>query len=66
MSGNADSKLESNIHLPQTVIHWIDDKESDGKYQIGKNDEENNIEDIEILKLQNYSSQKKIYILKTI
>ena len=22
VSGNADSKLESNIHLPQTLIQW--------------------------------------------
>ena len=38
--------------------YFIDDKESDERYQISKNDKEKIIEDIEILKLQNLSSQK--------
>ena len=37
----------------------IDDKESDERDQISKNDEEKIIEDIKIMKLQNLSSKKK-------
>ena len=37
----------------------IDDKESDERDQISKNDEEKIIEYIEIMKLQNLISQKK-------
>ena len=45
--------------------HLIDDKESYERYQISKNDEEKVIEDIEIITLQNLSSQKKyIYLEK--
>ena len=47
-----DERLQKNL---------IDDKESDERYQISKNDQEKIIEDIEIMKLQNLSSQK-IYI----
>ena len=36
-----------------------DDKESDERYQISKNDEEKVTEDIEVLKLRKLSSQKK-------
>ena len=39
----------------------IEDKESEGRYQISESDEEKMIEDIVILNLQNLSSQK-IYI----
>ena len=39
----------------------IDDKESNGRDQISKIDEEKIIEDIEIMKLQNFNS-KKVYI----
>ena len=43
----------------------IDDKEYDERYQISKNDEDRTIEDIEIMKLQNLSSQgKNIYLEK--
>ena len=41
-------------------VKLIDDKKSDKKYQICKNDEVRIIEDIEIMKLQNLSSKKKI------
>ena len=44
----------------------IDDKEYNERNQISKNDEEKIIEDIDIMKLQNFSSRKKIYILRKI
>ena len=37
-----------------------DDKESDERYQIGKNYEEKVTEDIELLKLRKLNSQKNI------
>ena len=37
-----------------------DDKESDERYQIGENDKEVGTDDIEILKLGKFSSQKNI------
>ena len=37
-----------------------DDKDSDERYQISKNDEEIVTEDIEVLKLEKLSSQKNI------
>ena len=42
----------------------IDDKKSDERDQISEFDEEKMIEDIEILKLHNLSSQKYIYLEK--
>ena len=42
----------------------IDDKESDEIDHISKDGEEKIIEDIEIMKLKNLSSKKKIYIVR--
>ena len=36
VSGNANSKLESNINLPQTIIHWsVQCAVSSNKYTVG-------------------------------
>ena len=44
----------------------MDDKESDGRYQIGENKEETLNTDTEVLILQKLSSQKKETILRNI
>ena len=41
-------------------MHMGDDRDSDERYPIGKNDEERLTDDIEVLKLGKYSSQKNI------
>ena len=57
---NNDKKTDKRY---QKIL--IDNIESDERYQISKNNEETNIEDIEIMKLQNLSSQmKKLYLGK--
>ena len=59
---NIDNNDKQTDKRYQKIL--IDDKESDERDQISKNDEEKIIEDIEIMKLQNLSSQKKICILR--
>ena len=72
-----DYQDTSNVLRPQRNIkindrrtderyqkNMIDDKEYNERNQISKNDEEKIIEDIDIMKLQNFSSKKKIYILR--
>ena len=56
---NIEKNYKQTDDIYQKIL--IDDKESDERYQISKNDEEKIIEDIEIMKLQHLSS-KKIYI----
>ena len=56
---NNDKQTDERYH---NIL--IDEKESDKKYQISKNDEEKIIEDIEIMKLQNLRSKKKYIYLE--
>ena len=51
----SDERYQNNI---------IDDKESDERYQISKNDQKKMTEDIEILKLQKLTSEKRNYLEK--
>ena len=65
---NLRTKINIEINDKQTDKRYqkniIDDKEYDKRDQISKNDEEKIIEDIEIMKLQNLSSEKNICILR--
>ena len=59
---NIDNNDKQTVERYQKIM--IDDKKSDERDQISEFDEEKMIEDIEILKLHNLSSQKYIYLEK--